>query len=109
MWYKSYLCGMKPYRYIKCSESEQLSLESGYELGAKHHYRERCQAILFSVKGHTIPHIAELLGKRRETIHKWYDRWESDGLSGLGIKAGRGLKASLDTANVEIVAAVKKK
>lgn len=100
---------MKPYRYIALGETEEQAVTSGYKEGEKHHYRERCYGVLLSHRGHTIPAIALLLGKRRETIHQWFNRWDTSGIEGLGIKAGRGLKAALDSAGVELVAEIKKK
>jgi transposase len=100
---------MKPYRYITLCESDLLSLELGHQRGSKHHFRERCHAVLLSHRNYTIPQIAVLLGKRRETIHQWFNRWSVFGLEGLRIKAGRGLKANLSHDNAELVAEIKKK
>jgi hypothetical protein len=90
---------MKPYRHLTLSASEQAAVELGYKSGVKHHYRERCQAVLLNAQGHTIPSISVLLGKRRET----------SGIDGLKIKAGRGLKAILNPCLAELVTEIKKK
>ena len=104
----SYLCGMKPYRYITLSESDLLALDIGQKTGTKHHYRERCHAVLLSHRRYSIPQIANLLGKRRETIHQWFNRWSVSGLAGLDIKAGRGLKSTLNHDDADLVAEIKK-
>ena len=53
--------------------------------------------------------IAFILEKRCETIRDWFTNWEQEGLSGLGIKPGRGLKPRLDLTNTDLVAEIKKK
>lgn len=99
---------MKPYRYVKLTESEDKAIDIGIKNGEKHHFRERCRAISLSNKGQTVPQIAFLLEKRCETIRDWFDNWELQGLLGLGIQPGRGLKPTLNTKDEELKAAIKK-
>ena len=100
---------MKPYRYVILTDIEDKAIENGIKNGKTHHYRERCRAISLSNKGQTVPQIAFLLEKRCEAIRKWFDKWELQGLAGLDIQPGRGLKPTLDTKNEELKSAVKKK
>ena len=100
---------MKPYRYIILTESDNLAIVNGIKDGKKHHFRERCRAIDLSNKGQTVPQIAFLLEKRCETIRQWFDNWELNGLLGLGIQPGRGLKPTLNTKDEELKAEIKKK
>ncbi len=100
---------MKSYRYIILSDSDNLAIVNGIKNGKTHHFRERCRAIDFSNKGHKVPQIAFLLEKRCETIRHWFDKWEQQGLCGLDIQLGRGLKPTLNTKNESLIAEVKKK
>jgi transposase len=100
---------MKLYRYITLTDSGKLSISDGIKNGKTHHFRERCRAIDLSDKGQTVPQIAFFLEKRCETIRHWFDKWEKDGLSGLNIQPGRGLKPTLNAQDVDLIAVVKKK
>jgi transposase len=100
---------MKLYRYITLTDSGKFSISDGIKNGKTHHFRERCRAIDLSDKGQTVPQIAFFLEKRCETIRHWFDKWEKDGLSGLNIQPGRGLKTTLNAQDVDLIAVVKKK
>lgn len=43
----------------------------------------RCQAILLSAKGETVPTIAAVMGVDGSTIHRWLDRFEAGGIGAL--------------------------
>lgn len=43
----------------------------------------RCEAILLSAAGQTVPAIARLLGVDASTIHRWLDRFEAGGIGAL--------------------------
>lgn len=100
---------MKKWRYISLTTSDYCSVELGYQEGKKHHYRERCHAILLSHHQYKIKDIASLFNKKEDTIRTWFNQWEFHGLKGLGIQSGRGLKAKLSVKNIELVDFVKKK
>lgn len=100
---------MKPYRYIFLSEAEAKEVDFSYKSGDKHHFRERCHALMLNHDGRNIVEIASLLKKRRETIHRWFDNWEARGLSGLSIRPGRGAKPALKLSDAAAVDFVKKK
>ena len=103
-----YLCHMKKWRYISLTESDYYLVELGYQEGEKHHYRERCHAILLSHQHYKIMDIARMFNKKEDTIRTWFNQWELHGLKGLEIQPGRGLKPKLVTENVELVDFVKK-
>jgi transposase len=100
---------MKLYRYIVLSKTDNIAVVNGAKFGDTHNFRERCRAILLSNRGQTVPQIAFFLEKRCETIRQWFDNWEKDGLDGLKIKPGRGLKPTLKISDESLVAEVKKK
>jgi transposase len=43
----------------------------------------RCEAIVLSAAGQTVPAIARLLGVDASTIHRWLDRFEAGGIGAL--------------------------
>jgi transposase len=43
----------------------------------------RCQAIVLSAAGQTVPAIARLMGVDASTIHRWLDRFETGGIGAL--------------------------
>ena len=100
---------MKEKRYITLNESGYIAVECAYREGKTHHYRERCQAILLSHQKYSIGELALMFKKQEDTIRGWFNRWEADGLSGLEIRKGRGLKPKLSITDIELVELVKKK
>ena len=85
-------------RYIApLTSTEKITLEEGYANGKKHHFRQRCFALLLSNQGYKIPQIATLIEVRQEAVRKWFNRWENMGIVGLMILPGRGVKAKLDS------------
>lgn len=96
-------------RYIELSPSDYELLLCTYRKSEKHHLRQRCHAILLSHEGKQVKEIATLFKVRTRTIYTWMNRWNKEGLIGLSIKEGRGLKPKLDKSNEETVSLVKKK
>ena len=96
-------------RYIQLTEKEEKMLSYEYANNLKHYFRQRCQALLLSNEGVSVPQIAKLLKTRTRTIYEWMNRWESKGLSGLYIIDGRGRKATLSSTDESLVKKVKKK
>ncbi len=89
-------------RYIKpLSEAEVITLEEGYRNHSKVHFRNRCKSILMSHEKYSIEDIAKFFKVRRHTIGDWFTRWETVGISGLGIAKGRGVTSVLDSNNKE--------
>jgi transposase len=99
---------MSNYRYIKLTEEEQKMLSSAYKIHTKHHYREKCQSLLLSCQGYSIPEIAIMFNKHCDTIRSWFNLWEQEGISGFAIKSGRGVKPKLDRNNSELLDFIKK-
>ena len=95
-------------RYIVLSPEEKQTLEQGFRNHSKHHFRQRCQAILLSGRGMKVKDIAALNSTRTRTVYFWMDRWEEMGLAGLAIQPGRGLKPALCADAPELVELVKK-
>jgi len=95
-------------RYIKLQARERETLSEGYKNHPKHHFRKRCHALLMSDLDIKVPVISSVLGVRTRTIYEWMNRWESMGLSGLGITPGRGKKPILSIKDEGVVGTIKK-
>lgn len=100
---------MKESRYLSLTASEYAAVENAYKTGIKHHFHERCHAILLSHARYSIGDISTMLNKQYETIRGWFNRWQTGGLKGLEIQSGRGIKPKLSLSNPELVELVKKK
>lgn len=96
-------------RYIESlTADQQKTLEEGYKHGKTHDFRLRCHCILLSAQGKSVPELKALFEVSHYTIYKWFNRFESEGVSGLKIRSGRGRKRKLDIDNKEHVQLVKK-
>lgn len=95
-------------RYLTLGSWERKTLEEGYCHHPKHHFRQRCHALLLSDEGQTVPQIAKLFKTRTRTIYTWMNRWQNTGIVGLMILPGRGLKSKFSTHDSNLVGLIKK-
>ncbi len=81
-------------RYIKLTkeeeEEEELKLEQGWKSGKKSTFRQRCHYILLSKQGKGVLEIADIYQVTRQTIARWFDRYEEAKIEGLHITKGQG-------------------
>ena len=77
-------------RFVKLTDAQRKELESGHKSGKTATFRERCQIILLSDQGYTIDQIRPILSIGRNTVIRWFDRYESDGIDNLHTKKGQG-------------------
>lgn len=86
---------MPKLRTLSLSLDQKTELEQIRDNHEKSYMRERAAALLKISEGQTPHSVAtEGLLKPRDpdTVYEWLDRYESDGVAGLPIKAGRGRK-----------------
>ena len=95
-------------RYIGLTEGEILTLEEGHKHHSSKDFRNRCQALLMNSRRIQVKQISSIFQVRTRTIYTWMDRWESEGISGLMIRPGRGRKPTLSIKNLDLVARIKK-
>ena len=94
-------------RYISpLSAEEKKTLEEGCRNHQKHHFRNRCRSILMGDDGFSVPEIARFFDTRTRTVHTWFTRWESSGITGLMILPGRGRRAVLNGCSEEQILTV---
>jgi transposase len=94
-------------RYIKLEASARQALEKIHRTHAKSHVRQRAQCLLLSNKGYNVPELARFFSTRTHTFRGWFNRWESEGVQGLEIRPGRGLKPSISDENTALIASIK--
>jgi transposase len=83
-------------RFIKLTLDQAVELKEKM-LGSED-YREisRYRAMMLSHKGYTINDLADIFDVDRDTITNWFDRYETQGISGLKDlpRSGRNPKLS---------------
>lgn len=90
-----------PKRYqIVLTDPERQKLESWVKNPPSPYLRERARAILKVSQGETLQATAQTLRVRvhRNAVSEWVQRFLSERLEGLKIKAGRGRKAIFSPA-----------
>ena len=90
----------------RLSEEENQALNLGFRTHSKSHFRLRCQCILLSSEGYNVEQLLNIFKVKARTIHRWIHRYNAQGLLGLVIVEGRGIKASLDSitlAQIEVL------
>ncbi len=71
-------------RHIRSLTKSELSdLKQLYRQTQNADLRSRCQMILLSSQGHSVPEIAQLTFFEEDTVLYWLDRYEAENLSGL--------------------------
>ena len=93
-------------RFVKLKISEKLELEDIYHHHSKSHVRQRAHCLLLSDRGFKVPKLAEIFLTRTHTVRGWFSRWEKEGVNGLEIRPGRGLKPSINIENTAFVASI---
>lgn len=89
------------------TQEEKVTLMEAYRNGKKVQFRNHCHAILLSQEGYKVSAISALYKVRSRTVYTWFNRWESNGISGLIPRKGRGVKAMLDSLTKEQIEQVK--
>ena len=71
-------------RYVyELTVEERQELTDAYRCGADPNDGRRAHAVLLSADGLAVPEIARLLHVDQSAVHRWLDRYESGGASGL--------------------------
>jgi len=81
-------------RHIKLTLDEAVVLKERMLQSKDYREISRCRAMMLSHKGYTINDLADIFDVDRDTITNWFDRYESQGVSGLkdAPKSGRPSK-----------------
>ncbi len=78
-------------RFVRPLDAAELAaLQERYRTTNDADERSRCQMILFSARGKTVPEIAEVTFFDVDTVLYWMDHYEAEGLEGLSAKPRSG-------------------
>lgn len=77
-------------RFVELTSEQRQELFAAKKLGKRHTFRTRCTMILRSDDGYSITSIAELEDTTRQTVARWFNRYEQYGIDGLRTAKGRG-------------------
>ncbi len=90
------------------SLQDQLELTQTYRTSRDARLVRRCQAVLLAAEGQPVPAIAALVRVDQSTIHRWLDRFEVDGVTGLVPRTSPGRPPRWDeTYEFELVETVR--
>lgn len=85
-------------RRLELSEAERTTLEQAVKHHPKPYVRERASGLLKIAARASAAWVAEhgLLARHApDTVYRWLDRYEREGLAALTIRSGRGRKPRL--------------
>lgn len=80
---------------VDLTTEQRAALEAGYKHGQTHGLRQRCHMILLKAQKKPSRDVAQQLGCCMVSVNHWVKRYQSEGMDGLHIRAGRGRKAIL--------------
>ena len=87
------------------SKSEISTLEQGQKHGKSPDFRQRCQILLISNRGHSVKQISNVLNVNPQTVYTTIQAWEEKGFAGIQRKKGQGRKPILEIDNPKHVRA----
>ena len=90
-------------KVIQLTDEQRQQLEEGFRKGKSHAFRMRCRAILLKSKGLTSMEVGEQTEMTHISVNSWVKRFETEGISGLETRRGRGRKPIMDCSDEEIV------
>ena len=90
-------------KFIKLSESEQITLQEGKKNGTAQAFRQRCHCLLLSAEGYAVKELALIFQVGEMCVYGWLKRWEKSGIVGLRDKPGRGRRAILQAEDLSII------
>jgi transposase len=82
-----------------------LTLHQEIRRSEESRYDHRLHAVLLIVQGITCPEVAKLLGEAPRTVEYWLDRYEKNGIAGLGEQPKSGRPSRLSEKQLEEVKA----
>ena len=85
-------------KVIELTDEQRLQLEEGFRTGKSHAFRMRCRAILLKSKGLTSKKVGEQTEMTHISVNSWVKRFETEGISGLETRPGRGRKPIMDSS-----------
>lgn len=85
------------------TEAEQVTLTEAYRNHWSFRVRQRAHALLLNHRGYSMARIHELFEVQHETVSRWLQRWQSEGLTGLLDQERSGRPPILDDTDVAVL------
>jgi hypothetical protein len=85
-------------RRLELTEAERATLEQAVKHHPKPYVRERASALIKVANRAVASGVAEhglLVRHAPDTVYRWLDRYEAEGIAALTVRPGRGRKARL--------------
>lgn len=95
---------MRRYKYAKMTEEQRQEIEKlrkNKNLSKRSYGRLR--AIVLSSEGYTLEEISEIYDVDRDTVSKWINQWEANGIEGLLDRPKQNRKPKLNEEEREIL------
>ncbi len=93
-----------PSRYVEpLAEEDREILSYLRDHGDTPRIRQRAHAILLSDSGRSVTELSEIFEVRRNTASSWLDRWETEGVKGVGDAQRSGAPPKLTKSETERV------
>ena len=86
-------------KVIELTVEQRTQLEKGYRTGRSHCFRTRCQMVLLKSEKRTSVEVAKVLGCCEMVVNNWLARYQTEGIEGLQMRAGRGRPSILSQQN----------
>ena len=90
-------------KHVSLTSVQAQDLQAIRRRGATHRQRQRAHAILLSAKGYTLDQLADIFDCDRDTISRWLELWQQQGLEGLADAPKTGRPPKLDAVAHEIL------
>jgi len=92
-------------KQLTLTDVQLMQLETGFRNGPRHCFRMRCRAVLLKAAGLSSAKAGEQTAMSLVSVNAWVKRFQSEGISGLQTRAGRGRKPVMDCTDTEAVRA----
>lgn len=91
-------------RYIHLSDAQRQELLQLVRTSPKPYLRERAAVLLRIADGasaHAVAQQGALLPREPDTVYRWLNRYEAEGVNGLEVRPGRGRKPAFSPSAAE--------
>lgn len=95
---------MRKYKHAKMTKEQRQEIEkviNNKDIPRRSH--RRLEVVILSSQGYTLEEISEIYNVDRDTVSKWIDQWETNGIEGLLDKPKQNRKPKLNEEEREIL------
>lgn len=85
-------------KQVTLSQAEREVLRQAHKSAPTHRERQRAHAVLLSAKGYRLDQLSDIFEADRDTISRWLDDWQEQGIIGLSDASKPGRPSKLPEA-----------